>query len=134
MVVKMMREEEFRVRFMLDHAQEVLRELANNIRLLLVDLEHDPSEELERLLCSAEIIGANDPDDPHALTPEFTTCESCERLNIPIIEGTAAYLCDRCERDGDDAAHATWTAIMDAFDEPEFEPDPSPYDGTYSEE
>lgn len=130
----MMREEEFRVRFMLDHAQEVLRELANNIRLMLLDLEHDPSEELERLLCSAEILSANDPDDPHAEEPMFTTCESCDRLNIPITGGVAVLECDRCLRDGDEAAHATWTAITREFEQAEYEPDPSPYDGTYSEE
>lgn len=130
----MMREEEFRVRWMLDHAQEVLRDLAHNLRLLMLDLEHDPSEELERLLSTAEVIAANDPDDPHAETAQFTTCETCERMNILISGGVAATECDRCSRDRDEAAHATWTAIMDAFDEPEYESDPSPYDGTYSEE
>lgn len=142
----MMRVEEARVRFMLDDAQETLRELHSMLTALIAHDELAPSDHLQLMIERALIIGEADPDDAHYETPMFTECVSCERLVIPIIDDSAPERCEKCESDGDETLHATWQATaaffeqyerqqgyFDAF-ESEMDADPSPYDGTYSEE
>ena len=146
MVVGMMRVEEARIRFMLDDAQETLRELHSMLTALIAHDELEPSDHLQLMIERALIVGEADPDDPHYETPHFTECVSCERLVIPIIDDSAPERCEKCERDGDETLHATWQANAAYFDRLEanaayfdamreqYDNDPSPYDGTYSEE
>lgn len=90
--------EEQRLRAMVDSLQWVARELAYVLRdnFFASELPEAP-EQWSRLLDAAEILGNWDPDDE---APEdgyevlFTTCDDCDRLVIPVVEGTAAL--DQC--------------------------------------
>jgi len=132
----MMRIEEARIRFILEDAQDTLRELHAQLTALIAHDELEPSDDLQLMIERALIIGEADPDDPHYEEPMFTECEDCRRLVIPIIDDSAPMKCSKCERDQDEAMHATWQANEAAFEHEvsRFDDDPSPYDGTYSEE
>ena len=90
--------EEARLRAMVDSLQWVARELAYVLHdnFFASELPEAP-EQWSRLLDAAEILGSWDPDDE---APEdgyevlFTTCDDCDRLVIPVVEGTAAL--DQC--------------------------------------
>jgi hypothetical protein len=100
----MLPQEEQRLRAMLDALQGVASELAYEVKNnLLTEAPPDASEwfdHLTRLTDAAEILSEWDPDDP---APEdgyeilFTTCDNCDRLVQPVINGTADLLCQRCE-------------------------------------
>lgn len=78
---------------MVDALQNLTRDLAYTLHgNLMVEVDRHTPEEFSRLIDRAEILAEWDPDDD---APEdgyevlFTNCDGCDRLVIPVIEGTA---------------------------------------------
>lgn len=86
---------------MVDGLQEALRDLAHTFTaVVLSEAGPDSPEIWTQQVDRAEILGNWDVDDER---PEdgyevlFTTCDGCERMTIPVIEGLAEVYCRWCE-------------------------------------
>lgn len=78
-------------------AQDLIRGMQEVIGTFLTDPTPDTPESYSRLWDRAEMLAEWDPTDQSPLAEyvlDFTTCEDCDRMVIPIYAGTAAD--DQC--------------------------------------